>query len=120
MQGIKLGEMEAGDMLDVVHYLFEEDVAFVSEDHAQAQSGTRTRLYQDLYGTTYKYPYKSKGGANGRTYIDESVIDEPFVKEDLPKPFDPRAQATKPFIPATKLNPNAADPFGGLLDAPIR
>lgn len=120
MQGIRLGEMAGADMLDVIHYLFEEDVAFVSEDHAQSQSGTRTRLYQDLYGTVYKYPYKSKGGTNGRSYIDESVIDEPFVQEDLPKPFDPRATAPKPFVPATKLNPDAADPFGGLLDAPIR
>lgn len=118
MQGIRLGEMEASDMLDVIHYLFEEDVAFVSEEQAQVQSGTRVRLYQDMYGTPYKYAYKSK--SNGRTYIDESVIDEPFTQEDLPKPFDPRATQVKPFIPATKINPDAADPFGGVLDAPIR
>ncbi len=106
-------------MLDVLHYLFEEDVNYTSDEQAQSQSNTRSRLYKDLYGATYKYPYTSKSN-NGRTYIDESVIDEPFTPDDLPKPFDPRAAQTKPFIPATKINPDAVDPFGGLLDAPIR
>lgn len=105
-------------MLDVFHYLFEEDTNHSSGEQAEAQSKTRSRLYRELYGKEYKYPYKSKG--NGKTYIDESVIDEPFTPDDLPKPFDPKASKPKPFIPATKINPDAADPFGGILDAPIR
>jgi len=121
VNGIRLEEMEASDMLDVIHYFFEQDVIFVSGEQAESQSDVRSRLYKDLYNTSYKYPHKTRGsGANGRNYIDPAVIDEPFVKEDLPKPFDPRANKPKPFVPATKLNPDAADPFGGILDAPIR
>ena len=108
-------------MLDVIHYFFEEDVIFTSGEQAESQSDVRIRLYRDLYKTSYKYPHKTKGSrSNGQNYIDPAVIDEPFVQEDLPKPFEPKASKPKPFVPATKLNIDAADPFGGVLDAPIR
>lgn len=107
-------------MLDVVHFFFEEDVNNASSEQAESQSEMRIRLYRDLYKSTYKYPYKAKGTANGRNYIDPAVIDEPLVQEEMPKPFDPRADKPKPFIPATKLNLDGSDPFRGVLDAPIR
>jgi len=122
MNGIRLGEMESSDMLDVIHYLFEEDMAAASGEQAEARSNVRTILYKSFYEREYQYKLdsssKSKGSyGSSSTYADGSPI-EPM--EDL-VPFDPLEQAkpTKPYVPPTEFNPDSVMPFGTTLDAPL-
>jgi hypothetical protein len=93
--------MELRDMLDVVHYFFEEDSRYSSAEEAEAVSSVRSALYGDMYGTSYRYGIKSKNGKSsaGDTYSDPDEV--------------------KPYIPPTQFDANAANPFGAVLDAPI-
>lgn len=86
-------------MLDVVHYFFEDDSRFSTAEEAQAVSEFRATIYGMLYGTTYKYRV-SNSPINGRTgrYSDGDV---------------------KPYIPPTDFNPDSGLPFGSALDAPF-
>lgn len=106
--------MDAVDLLDVLHFFFEEDSARLSTgEQAEAVSEMRVNLYRS-YGYSYKYAIKKKSSTTsygGRSYIDDD-------NQDL-TPFDPANQETKPFIPATDFNPDSANPFGSVLDAPI-
>jgi hypothetical protein len=108
--------MDASDMLDVIHYFFEEDtLRFATGEHAEASSKFRTSLYE-MYGLSYKYAVSatSSSSSGGRKYVgkdedysfDASV---PGVKNNT----------VKPYMPPTQIDPDAADPFGGILDAPI-
>lgn len=101
-------------MLDVLHYLFEEDNYFVSGEQMDARNKTRTDIYRNLYDREYKYDgKKSASPAQYEEYGDEEVLDEPD------RPFNPRAEPTKGFVPATEFDLNAASPFGSVLDAPL-
>jgi hypothetical protein len=108
--GLKLQEMEASDMLDVVHFLFEDDMRFTTAEEVKAQSKFRTDFYA-LYGKTYNYAADNNSGTTygGRAYVSDS--DDEFA----PTPVDVR----KPYVPPTKFNPEAAAPFGSVLDAPL-
>lgn len=99
--GLRLADMEMRDMLDVVHYLFEDDSRYSSAEEAESVSATRTSIYGRLYGTTYRYQIKSKARNNNAsdTYSDPNVV--------------------KPYIPPTEFDPDSANPFGSVLDAPI-
>lgn len=124
MSGIRLGELEASDMLDVVHFLFEDDMAAASGEQAEARSHVRTTLYRNFYEREYKYKIDSSsnrsGGSShsGSTYADGSPING--FDDDL-EPFDPMQESkpVKPYVPATDFNPDAALPFGKDLDAPL-
>jgi hypothetical protein len=115
VSGLNLKEMDATDLVDVLHYFFEEDhVRYESSEHAESASKMRTRLYRDLYDRDYKYAIEasSNSTSGGRRYVsdsDESDYDE-FARTDQ----------IKPYIPPTQFNPDSADPFNGALDAPIR
>ncbi len=89
-------------MLDVVHYLFEDDSRYSSAEEAESVSALRTSIYGRLYGINYKYQVKSRLNKNNasNTYSDPNEV--------------------KPYIPPTEFDPDSADPFGGILDAPIR
>jgi hypothetical protein len=114
---LKLKEMEASEMLDVVHFLFEEDNKYVSREEVLSLSAVRKNIYKDLYKTDYKYyidpaDFDGKKTSNGRNY----VADSDFVET----PFDPMAPAErKGFTPATELKEDEYLPFGPVLDAPI-
>lgn len=108
MSGIKLAELDASDMLDVIHYFFEEDSHFVSE----AQADTRNSLRVSMYGTMYKRPYNystSRTRPQSRTFNAEGDIDEQFIADN---------KELKPFVPATDFDPESTNPFGTLLDSP--
>lgn len=111
---LKLEEMEAADMLDVLHYMFEEDVArLTTAEQSDAVSAMRTTLY-GLYNKPYRYGTKSSGSSSsGRQYVSGDYD----FKTDVP--FDPASQAPKPFVPATDFNPESSMPFGSVLDAPL-
>lgn len=102
-------------MVDVLHFFFEEDhLRYESGEQAEAGSKLRVKLYKDLYKTEYKYPIQPSGQQGGRKYIDKN---EDFDFDDsIPASS---SQTVKPYIPPTEFNADAADPFGGVLDAPI-
>jgi hypothetical protein len=81
MSNVDLLSLDASDMLDVIHYMFEEDVMVSDEDEERFKSATREALYDVFYGKPYKYKIKKSSantvfGADGEMY------------EDL-RPFDP-------------------------------
>lgn len=112
-------------MLDVLHFLFEEDLKHGTAEEEKAQTQIRTNLYREFYNETYKYGTKANSGNNaGGAYISNDLdIGEPedsHATEEI-KPFNPRAKApVKPYFKPTEIDPDAADPFGGALDSPFR
>ena len=110
-----LADLSMSDMLDVLHFFFEEDqLASSTAEHAEAKSAVRESIYSNLYKTTYAYSYKS----TRQTGISEA--DYP-LEEEAPTPVDPfaKSNAVKPFTPATDFNPSSSRPFGRAIDAPL-
>lgn len=94
--------MDAADMCDVLHYFFEEDnIRYSSGEHLDAVSAMRHSLYSELYGRSYDYGVKGS-----------KTVGSPLQTYDT--------SAVKPYIPPTDFDENSANPFGGVLDAPIR
>jgi hypothetical protein len=110
MNGIRLEELEARDMLDVIHYLFEDSAIAFSAEHFESRNNVRNIVYPSMYGTPYKYGDKSSnGGDYGFDDLDEPVNFSPDIQTE-----------TKPYFPPTDFNPDAANPFGGALrEAPL-
>lgn len=119
MNGLKLASMPADDMLDVLHYFFEDDLTASSAEQSEARGKVRESLYRDLYHTEYKY---ARSGTNtvdaSGTYLPKD-FDSALNEEEEITPFDPLKKPTKAFIPATQFNPDAVKPFGNVLDAPF-
>lgn len=112
--GLKLADMDAVDLLDVLHYFFEEDSARLSTaEQSEAVSDLRTSLYRS-YNISYKYA--TKKSSSGQTYGGHAYVSDD--NSDL-TPLDPMNQETKPFVPATEFNPDSSNPFGSVLDAPL-
>lgn len=97
--GINLPEMELSDMLDVIHYFYEEDLNFSSHEQMQMAEKRRVHIYKEMYLTEYKYQVSASS--------------------DVVEPFDPAGGGTKPYIPPTEFDPDSYNPFGSALDAPI-
>lgn len=98
------------NMLDVIHYIFEEDSTFISQEQFQSRDSVRVKMYRELYERSYKYsraPRQNDGIAD---------FDDDF--EDL-TPMDPLKPPTKGYTPPTDFDPDSLNPFGGVLDAPI-
>jgi len=125
MSNLNLKEMEASEMLDVLHFLMEEDFTPLSQEHAEARSALRDIVYRDMYGKKYAYPMKKAKKANQPTYdVPGSGYVGASATSDLDNlanesPFDPRTAPPKPFVPATEFNPDARNPYEGVLDAPL-
>jgi hypothetical protein len=102
--------MEASEMTDVIHFLFEEDARYTSGEEADAVDKLRSMIYGNMYGTTYRYG-SSKSSSSDRRYISKN---ETPNYGDLPIPME-----TKPYVPPTDFNPESSMPFGGVLDAPL-
>lgn len=126
---IRLGEMEASEMMDVLHFYMEEDITYASAEVAESRSNTRVGLYRELYGVEYKYPYTSATKSKIQNLgSGEYASDSTYALDDLDgdQPFDPRNSfepANKPPMkpplqPPTVFDPDAANPFPGL-DAPL-
>lgn len=119
VNGVKLLEMDAADMLDVVHYFFEEDILrFSNSEHAEAGSRVRVSIYENMYDREYKYEFISSekdSNDGGRSYISDD-IDDPL--NDL-TPMTTKPKKLKPYIPPTDFDPDSYNPFGSVLDSPI-
>jgi hypothetical protein len=122
MSGVRLLELDSSDMLDIVHFLFEEDNTYSTPEGAESRSKLRTLLYGKLYNKEYKFPYNSSGTSyNYSTDIDAPELAIPsdsygYDSEDvLPKPDK---GPTKPFVPTTDFNSDSPLPFGKFVDPP--
>ena len=116
---MQLANMEVSDMLDAVHFLFEEDVRFVSQEQNAFMDTFRTNIYRELYKTEYKYATKQDANS-GLDSLDGPIdsVDEPIQGEKL-KVFSPREKTAKPYIQPTAVAADDVKPFGSVLDAPI-
>lgn len=116
MSGVRLPELTASDMLDVIHFLLEDDLTgVVNQEQSDAKDQIRQQIYSSMYKTEYAYSAKKQ--------TDFSALDDPLGEEDdIPVPVDPfeRSGAVKPYTPATDFDPDSLKPFGSLLDAPLR
>jgi hypothetical protein len=105
------------DMLDVLHYFFEEDALWsTTAEHSEAKDAIRSQVYETLYKTTYNY-----SSSKSRTQNFDN-IDSPLDELDMPQPVDPfaRSNSVKPYTPATDFDHSLHKPFGDVLDAPLR
>jgi hypothetical protein len=115
--------MAADEMLDVVHYLFEDDLNYQTAEQATARTTSRTAMYRELYGGTYSYGIKGENA--GYNYNNgSSVPADGYYGEDEKeiKPFDPQREPLKPFIPPTEFDPESGLPLGidtRILNAPL-
>jgi len=118
MNGLRLNQMEMSEMLDVIHYIFEEDMTFSTGEQADAQTDIRKSLYKELYHKDYKYN-RSSGKKNRASGFDD--IDGLMEEEQPVVPVDPvkESQKVKAYTPPTNLNADSPLPFGNVLDAPI-
>lgn len=120
MNGLDLKEMRAPDMLDVLHYFFEDDMNYASAEQADARDRAREIIYQDFYGHKYAYSNtqarSNNYSASGQGIVrDFNAADE----EEKIEAFDPMKKPPKPFVPATKVNAASPKPFGSVLDEPL-
>lgn len=97
MNGVDLASLDAQDFLDVIHYYFEEDSNYATPEQAVARTKMRQRFYKTFYDQEYMY---------GISDVDGRVVSEDGT-------------TVKPYIPPTEFDPESANPFGGVLDAPI-
>ena len=90
-------------MLDIIHYYFEEDNSrYETGEQADAVSKMRVQLY-NLYGYQYNYKINTKSKGGGSNEFGGIASGE-----------------TKPYIPPTEFDPDSSNPFGGVLDQPLR
>lgn len=113
--------MNASDMLDVLHYFFEDDMNYASAEHADAKDRSREIIYQDFYGHKYAYSNtQARAGANYSASGQGIVKDfNAAEEEEKIEAFDPMKKPPKPFVPATKVNAASPKPFGAILDEPL-
>lgn len=117
-------------MMDVLHFLFEEDFTATSEDHARSRSAIRVELYTDMYGVAYNFKMqettRKPGVVNNQfQYPDDpddfsslDKVDSFSVKKD--DPFSSRTDKPKrkiDFVDASSV-PLVEQSFEGL-DAPL-
>ena len=93
-------------MLDVLHYLFEEDLAVATSEELDARNKVRKTVYREIYNKEYTFGITNSSSGNNYDY----------GLDDLDGPVNaPATNKTKPYFPPTPFNPDAADPFGGAL-----
>ena len=115
VSGLRLADMDSTDMIDVLHYYFEDDIAASSAEQMEARSESRSVIYRTLYGTQYKY---AMGTSDKKYNSDGSNLPDDGFYSDL-EPFDPSENVVKPYVSPTELNEDSYLPFGKTLDAPL-
>jgi hypothetical protein len=106
LNGLDLKELEVSDMLDVVHYLFEEDAVISSEAEFETKNNARDIIYETVYERKFAYSSKKKKD------FDE-YSSEPFDKDGNYVPST--TNYVKPYIPPTNFDPDASNPYSGVL-----
>lgn len=104
-------------MLDVIHYIFEADLAEQMTEYAEMKDTYRTRIYEDFYNQ--KYLYASTSNKNKTFDPNLPPIDEP-LNQASSSGFEATPSAmTKGYIPPTKISEDTENPYEGVLDAPL-
>jgi len=109
-------------MLDVLHYYFEEDIFYESEEQADARSKLRKMIYEELYERPYKYARKPQAKGVEDYPKDGEASESEWLSEEEEReitPFEPKKQPTIPYSPPSKVDIGSALPFGSALDAPM-
>ncbi len=112
MSGVNLAELDTVDMLDVVHFMLEEDVNYSTAEQAESRSTMRQLLYRELYKREYGYSMgntaggaPTSGSTGERRLRDFDVPDE--IQYDVKTRAQPstetKKQPTKPYIRPTVL-----------------
>lgn len=113
MSGLQLAEMNVAEMLDVIHVLLEEDYSnAISAEQVDARKRVRQVIYKQFYERDLLW------GSSEDDFSVDKPLDSEVDYSDI-KPFDPKEAARKPYIPPTKFNPDAPQPFGRTIDAPL-
>lgn len=119
VNGLRLATMEASDMLDVIHYFFEEDYRYSTYEESAFKDQFRTNIYKELYQAEYRYS-SSEIKENYKDF-DAQALDKPIEPVEVIEPFNPRARAkeVKPYVEPTDLSVDSDKPFGSILDQPL-
>ena len=99
MNKVDLLEMDSADMVDVIHYFFDEDFRYASVEGAHVHGAIRQHIFKNLYQKEYKYSLKSDNASSTTSSNDGLEV--------------------KPYIPPTEFDGETGLPMGGLLDAPL-
>jgi hypothetical protein len=105
VNNINLGEMDASDMCDVLHYYFEEDLRYASPESAEMVTKVREHVYGVMYGIPYRWGIKS---STNKGSVSNSNSNYDFDSEEV-----------KPYVAPTEFDQSSSMPYGDLLDAPI-
>jgi hypothetical protein len=107
--------MDVSDMLDVLHYFFDEDSRYSTPEEASHQDAVRHHVYGTLYQESYKYAVSPDSEPASRDFTPDIGEDDDF---DV-TPFNTKKKEVKPFVPSTDFDPDSFNPFGDVLDGPI-
>lgn len=94
-------------MLDVMHYLFEEDVNFVSPEQMEGRARVRKLVYKQIYDKVFEYGYTAEYDDSSSNEFGDAGS---YVEK---KPYE--TSEVKPYIPPTNFNPDSPNPFQGVL-----
>lgn len=116
--------MESDDMLDVLHYMFEEDMFVGSIEQIESRQKTRKLMYEEMYEQQYSYGVTTSSGSSSNSRYEERYPEDGYMTEDVEiVPFDPEEpvikKKTKPYTPVTSFNLNSSTPFGPNIDGPV-
>ena len=112
--GVNLKELDAKDMIDVLHFYFEEDLMADSKEEIESKNRIRSLIYREMYFKAYKYGNTSPGES-----YNYSTASDGFIGDEDDKIEDPLKPPTKPFTPTTDFNPESSNPFGRIVDPPL-
>lgn len=116
---MRLATMEASEMLDVIHFLFEEDTTFISGEQVAYRDAFRKNIYKQFYNSDYKYSVSSDSSTGLDSLDGPLELEDTPIQEEKIKVFSPREKTAKPYIPPTQVSTDDIKPFGSVLDAPI-
>lgn len=108
---MRLGELDAADLLDVVHVLYEEDATPLWEQHIDVKDRIREVLYPQLYDRPYQFSSTRRAGAAGGGEVPAS----PTSPDGFPEGVGDDRE-TKPYIPPStpeELEQVLGTPMGG-------
>lgn len=124
MSGLDLAEMDSSDMLDVLHFMLEEDMFVGSAAEIESRSKTRKYIYEEMYEREYMYGVSLEHDSSVRSASGLDVYPEDgLMSDEIIVPFnpdeEPMQKTRKPYIPPTDFNPSSTLPFGTVLDGPL-
>jgi hypothetical protein len=115
MNGVRLKDLDASDLMDVIHYLFEEDIYYVSKEQGESREKTRKMIYNEFYKKEYEYSlFEEK-----QNFDFDTIGPEENVEEIKPFDISEKSRKIKPFVPATSMDEESPMPFGRIIDAPL-